>query len=45
MYQFCSKEKKKENNKKEKGENKNILEQKGKLTRREVKKQEDTLQF
>ena len=36
IHQFCSKEKKGEQQKK--GEKKNILEQKGKLTRTEVKK-------
>ena len=44
MHQFCSKKKKGEQQK-EKGEKKNILEQRGKSTRTEVKKQEDTLQF
>ena len=44
MHQLCSKEKKREQQK-EKGEKKNILEQKEKLTRREVKQKEDTLQF
>ena len=43
MHQFCSKKKGKQQ--KEKEEKKNILEQKGKLTRIEVKKQENTLQF
>ena len=48
MHQFCSNRRGiawKGEQQKEKGEKKNILEQRGKLTRREVKKQKDTLQF